>query len=74
MKERLNLDEILSRNPGIDRAELEEAREVLQRARDQGMERKGYDLALPFGGRRVAVQDDDQAEPPLIRSRRLYEP
>ncbi len=64
MAKRLNPDDILSRNPEIDRDQLEEAREALRRLREMGVQRKGYDVVSPFGGgHRVSVHDEKRNEP-----------
>ncbi|MEJ7652619.1 MAG: hypothetical protein WKH64_04335 [Chloroflexia bacterium] len=71
MSERFDIDEILSRNEQIDLEKLEEGRELLRRLRERGLRRKGYDLATPYGGRRVTVQDRTGADDPrLVRLRR----
>ena len=71
MSERFDLEEILSRNPQIDAEQLEDAREMLRRLREQGLKRKGYDLATPYGGRRVTVVEETGAnDPRFVRLRR----
>lgn len=74
MNKRLNLDEILRKNPQIDRNELDEAREMLRRLQEQGAHRKDYDLVPPFGGRRVVVQDDAHIDSRSLGVRRRYGP
>lgn len=74
MSKRLNPDEILRQNPQIDREELDEARELLRRLREQGAHRKDYDLVPPFGGRRVTVLDDVRTDSRPVRMRRPYGP
>lgn len=68
----LDFDEILSRNPRINQDQLEQARAMLRRLREHGLQRKGYDLAPPFGRYRVSVQDNARGEPRLIRPSRSY--
>lgn len=70
MSERLSPEEILRKNPQIDREELDEARELLRRLREHGAHRKDYDLVPPFGGRRVTILDDAYADPRPMRGRR----
>lgn len=60
-------DEILARNPQVDPDRLEQTRKVLRELRAMGMPRKGYDLALPYGGRRAIPQDDARIAPRLVR-------
>ncbi len=67
MAARFDPDEMLSRNPQIDLDRLEEGRELLRRLRENGVRRKEYDLAPPFGGRRAPIQDDAQTDPRLAR-------
>jgi hypothetical protein len=70
MTERLDPNRILPANPQIDPEKLEEAREMLRRLRELGVQRKGYDLMPPFGGRRVTVREDSAIEPRPVRMRR----
>lgn len=67
MPAQIDIEEILARNPRISREQLEQLREMLRQLRERGVERKGYDLAPPFGGHRVAVQDHARGELRLIR-------
>lgn len=53
----LDPEEVLARNPQIDRRQLDEFRELLRRLQEQGIQRKDYELAPPFGGARVTVRD-----------------
>jgi hypothetical protein len=49
-------------NAGIFRAtpeqidQLRQSRELLEKLRDHGLQKKGYDLAPPFGGKRVSIK------------------
>jgi len=71
MSERFDVEDILSRNQQIDLEKLEEGRELLRRLREQGLKRKGYDLATPYGGRRVTVVEETGAnDPRFVRLRR----
>lgn len=72
MPTHIELEDILSRNPQIDQDELEKAREMLRHLREQGVRRKDYDLAPPFGGQRVSVRDGARTEPRLIQQRGSY--
>lgn len=74
MNTRLNLDQVLGKNPQIDRDELDEAREMLRRLQEQGFHRKDYDLVLPFGGRRVKVLDDTRTDSRPLRMLRPNSP
>ena len=70
MPGRIDYDELLARNPHIDPKQVEKANELYRGLRDMGVQRKGYDLAPPYGGRRVAAHGDDRADTPPLRSRR----
>ena len=63
-------DDILPHNPGVDPQQLEEARQLHRRLREQGVRRKVYDLAPPFGGRRVSAREDAGADPRMVRLKR----
>ena len=65
MPKQADLNEVLARNPHIDPGRLERAGDLLRRLREMGIRRKEYELAPPFGGRRVAVQDGTHLEPRL---------
>lgn len=71
MPDRIDVDEIISRNPQVDREQLEKAGEMARNLRDMGVHRKGYNIASPFGRRRIAVpQDDAQTDRRAIRLKR----
>lgn len=70
MPKEFDLEDVLRRNPHIDRERVKEAQELIRRLREKGVQRKGYDLAPPFGGRRVIAKDAPAAAPRLLRSRR----
>ncbi len=65
MPEKIDLGEVLARNPQVDPSRLEETMETLRRLHEKGLRRKEYELASPFGGRRAAVQDNTRMEPRL---------
>lgn len=72
MHELLDVDDILSRNSQIDHKELERFREAARQLRDLGVKPKEYDLAPPFGGRRVVVRDDPRTDTRIVRLRRFH--
>lgn len=65
MPKEVDLGEILDRNPQVDPDRLEHTMETLRRLHEKGFRRKEYELASPFGGRRVSVQDGTRREPRL---------
>ncbi len=69
MSERFDADDVLARNPHIDREQIEEGMDLHRRLRDAGLQRKEYDLALPFGGRRASFKDDAHSDVRIIRKR-----
>ena len=72
MPEPFDLEKTLSRNPHINRDRLEEGRDLLRRLRNGGAQRKNYDLAPPFGGRRAAVRDDANTDSRRVRLRHWH--
>ena len=68
MPELPDLDKLLERNPQIDRGRVEEIQEALRRLRERGVNRKGYDLSMPGGGRRATTRSDVRVAPRLLRS------
>jgi hypothetical protein len=70
MPEHLSLEDILDRNPQINRERLEESRDLLRRLRSRRDHRKGYDLVPPFGGRSANIRDDAGAESRRVKLRR----
>ncbi len=69
MSERFDADDVLARNPHIDREQVEEVMDLHRRLKDAGLQGKNYDLAPPFGGRRASVQDDAHSDVRIIRKR-----
>lgn len=60
------IKEILALNPHIDENELEKAREILRKLRNQGTRKAGYALALPFRHRRIVTGESDSVDPRTI--------
>lgn len=73
MTEQLDLDEVLARNPQIDRSKVGRLRESLRSLRQQRPLRRGEEIE-PLGGRRIVVRDgaDEHADPRVIRLRRVH--
>lgn len=70
MPNEFDLEDVLKRNPHIDRDRVEKATRLLRRLREKGLHRKGYELAPPFGGRRAVPKDAAPTPAKLARSRR----
>lgn len=58
MPKKIEIEEIVAKNPQIDAEELEASREIVEQFRRSGIRRAGYRLALPFSGRRVRIVDN----------------
>lgn len=69
MSDPFDVGDILARNPQIDPARVRRVTTLIERLRALGVGRKEYDLALPYGGRRVVPLDQARAEPRLSRAR-----
>ena len=69
MSERFDANEILALNPQVDREQSEAVMDLHRRLQEAGVQRKSYDLAPPFGGRRASVQDDARSDVRVIRKR-----
>jgi hypothetical protein len=61
-QEEIDLEEVLSRNPQVDREKLQESRALLRDLRERGTRRKRYELDGPFGGERASVRDNVRNE------------
>lgn len=53
MPERFDPDQILARNPQLNKRLLEEAQELGRRLQEMGIQRKGYSIVSPFKRRDV---------------------
>lgn len=65
------IEEILALNPHIDEEKLEKAREILRKLRESRTGRAGYNLAPPFGHRRIFVGEGDSVDSRTIHLGRL---
>ena len=54
----VDVEEILRRNPQIDRGKFEEGRRALERQGERPLQRREYDLLPSHGGKRVSVRRD----------------
>lgn len=57
MPKKLDIEEILRKNPHIDKAKLREGRELSEQLRDLGLMGKGYNLVSPGKERRAQIAD-----------------
>jgi hypothetical protein len=57
MTKKLDLDELLRRNPHVDQGKLQEGRELAEKLREAGVKGKGYHLASPGEHRKAQVVD-----------------
>jgi hypothetical protein len=64
-----DVGDILARNPHIDPDRVTRVTTLIERLRALGVGRKEYDLALPYGGRRVTPPDQARSEPRLRQAR-----
>lgn len=71
MNNRLDVLDLMKKNPHIDPQQLQESMELLQGLRDNGVSGRDYRLAPPCAGRRVRVIDNGTSEDsrPVLRNR-----
>ena len=70
MPTEIDVKEILRQNTNIDQAELARLQEALERLRKAGLRPRGYRLAPPSGGRRVAIHSDEHKTGRPVKSKR----
>ena len=66
MVEKLDLDEILQKNPSVSKQDLANNEALAEELRKLGMHRKGYGLASPSGGRQATSSSDDASDPRTV--------
>lgn len=71
MVQKLNLREILKKNPHIKPQKLAEAAELTEKLRNLGVTKRGYRLASPLTRKRVAVGVSEEFDPRTVQ---LYRP
>lgn len=59
--------EILKMNPHIAPDQLEKRMAMLAKLRLSGLRRSQYRIAMPYGGRRASVQEDDDSRVVRLR-------
>jgi hypothetical protein len=57
MPKKVNLAEILKKNPHVDAKQLSDSMELLEELRSYGVTKRSYELAPPNGGRRAQAVD-----------------
>lgn len=71
MPDWMDKDEILARNPQIDRERLEKIGEMARQLRDKNPRQKGRETSPASGRRRISAQQEDgQTDPRAVRLRR----
>ena len=63
MPQRIDLDDLLAKNPQVDANQLNESAKLTEELQNSGLSRRGYTLAPPFARRRAQI-DDTPAEDP----------
>jgi hypothetical protein len=63
MLEKLNLQEILKKNPSIRREDLADIKSLTEELRKLGTQRRGYRLALPFARHRAKAGEENGPDP-----------
>jgi hypothetical protein len=58
MPKKIELAEIMEKNPQVDPEQLRESMELLEELRSRGVSERGYQLVPPFSGRRVQTLDN----------------
>ena len=66
MPERVTQEQLIARNPKIDKDYLDRAHELRTQLQRAGMRRAGYHLASPSTHRRVSVRGDAKADPRIV--------
>ncbi len=71
MPQKLDLKEILKKNPHINPQKLAEAVKLTEQLRDLGVTKRGYRLASPLTRKRVTIYVSDEFDPRTVQ---LYRP
>lgn len=66
MPKKVELSEIIEKNPHVDPKQLHRSMELLEELREQGVTGRGYELVPPYGGVRVRVVDSSSEDPRTI--------
>ncbi len=57
---RLDVEEIIKKNPRVNRKDFQAADQLSRQMQDEGLRRKGYNIVAPGAGRRVAIGESDK--------------
>jgi len=67
---KIELAEIIEKNPQVDAKQLRESMELLEELRSRGVSGRGYQLVPPFSGRRVQTIDNPSEDPRTVHLNR----
>jgi hypothetical protein len=70
MPKRIDLTDIIKKNPRVDPKQLRESMELLEELRNRGVSERGYQLVPPFSGKRVHVVDSSSEDPRTVHLNR----
>jgi len=70
MPKKIELAEIIEKNPQVDPKQLRESMELLEELRNRGVSGRGYQLVPPFSGRRVQTLDSSSEDPRTVHLNR----
>jgi hypothetical protein len=70
MPKKIELAEIIEKNPQVDSKQLRESMELLEELRSRGVSGRGYQLVPPFSGRRVQTMDSPSEDPRTVHLNR----
>lgn len=71
MPKKINIKNILKKNPKVDKRELEKGFELLENLKKMGLAKKGYKLVSPCERQRVQVNDGIAEDPRTIHLNRF---
>jgi len=66
MPTKIELAEIIQKNPQVDPEQLRESMELLEELRSRGVSERGYQLVPPFSGKRVQTADSPSKDPRTV--------
>jgi hypothetical protein len=66
MPKKIELAEIIEKNPQVDPKQLRESMELLEELRSRGVSGRGYQLVPPFSGKRVQTVENPCEDPRTV--------
>jgi len=66
MSERMDVDEIIARNPAVDPCQLERGHDFLSKLRSSGIASRKYKLAPPLARRRASAGEGECTDPRTV--------